>query len=80
MDKSPCVYLLTNRSHGSLYTGVTSNLPSRIWQHREGVVPGFTRRYAIKRLVWFEPHQTMEAATLREKRITSVGRGRGSTT
>jgi putative endonuclease len=52
-----------------LYTGVSSDLVSRIWQHREGSVRGFTQRYAIKRLVWFEAHETMDSAIQREKRI-----------
>jgi putative endonuclease len=56
-------------SHSTLYTGVTSNLPGRIYQHREGLAEGFTKRYGIKRLVWFEPHETMEQTILREKRI-----------
>jgi putative endonuclease len=69
MDRQPCVYILARASHSTLYTGVTSNLPGRIWQHREAVVAGFTKRYGIKRLVWFEAHETMESAILREKRI-----------
>jgi putative endonuclease len=69
MEKHPCVYILARSSHGTLYTGVTSDLPARIWQHREGLVAGFTQRYGIKRLVWFETHKTMESAILREKRI-----------
>ena len=69
VERQPCVYLLARASHSTLYTGVTSNLPGRIWQHREGVVPGFTDRYGVKRLVWFEAHDTMEQAFLREKRI-----------
>ena len=55
--------------NGTLYIGVTSDLPRRVWQHREGLVRGFTQRYGIKRLVWFEPHETMDSAILREKRI-----------
>ena len=69
MEKSPCVYILAKASHSTLYTGVTSDLPARIWQHREGLIRGFTQRYGIKRLVWFEVHDTMDAAILREKRI-----------
>jgi putative endonuclease len=61
--------MLAKASHSTLYTGVTSNLQGRVWQHREGAVRGFTQRYGIKRLVWFEPHETMDSATLREKRI-----------
>ena len=69
MDRQPCVYILARASHSTLYTGVTSNLPGRIYQHRESVFHGFTQRYGIKRLVWFEAHETMESAILREKRI-----------
>ena len=69
MEKHPCVYILARSSHGTLYTGVTSDLPARVWQHREGLVPGFTQRYGIKRLVWFERHETMDFAIQREKRI-----------
>jgi putative endonuclease len=69
MEKVPCVYILAKASHSPLYTGVTSDRPGRIWQHREGLVQSFTQRYGIKRLVWFECHDTMEAAILREKRI-----------
>jgi len=65
----PYVYILTSRRHGTLYIGVTSNLLQRIVQHREGLIPGFTRDYGVTRLVWFEAHETMEAAILREKRL-----------
>lgn len=68
-DFQPCVYLLARSSHGTLYTGVTSNLLQRIAQHREASVKGHTARYAIKRLVWYELHEVMEAAIIREKRI-----------
>jgi putative endonuclease len=69
MERQPCVYILARASHSTLYTGVTSNLVGRIHQHRSGEVPGFTLRYDIKRLIWFEMHETMEAAIVREKRI-----------
>ena len=69
MDRQPCVYILARASHSTLYTGVTSDLPGRIHQHRAGYVRGFTKRYAIKRLVWFEAHETMETAIAREKSI-----------
>jgi putative endonuclease len=65
----PAVYLLANRRNGAIYTGVTSNLIQRIHQHREGVFDGFTKKHGIKRLVWFEQHETMETAIVREKRI-----------
>ena len=69
MEKLPCVYILAKASHGTLYTGVTSDLPGRVWQHREGLIRGFTQRYGIKRLVWFERHDSMDSAIIREKRI-----------
>jgi putative endonuclease len=69
MERVPCVYLLASGIHGTLYTGVTSNLVARTWQHREGVIGGFTKRYGVKRLVWFEVHETMESAIRREKSI-----------
>lgn len=69
MERIPCVYLLASGFHGTLYTGVTSHLLGRIFQHREEVTGGFTKRYGVKRLVWFEVHQTMESAIQREKSI-----------
>ncbi len=69
MHREPCVYLLAKASHSTLYTGVTSNLIQRIHQHRAGTSRGFTERYGIKRLVWFETHETMETAIVREKQI-----------
>jgi len=63
------VYIVTNRANGVLYTGVTSNLARRIHEHREALIPGFTRRYGCKRLVWMEFHDTIEAAIQREKNI-----------
>ena len=69
MDWQPCVYILARASHSTLYTGVTSDLLGRLWQHREGVAEGFTKDYGIKRLVWLEAHETMQSAILREKRI-----------
>ncbi|WP_043318650.1 GIY-YIG nuclease family protein [Microbulbifer sp. HZ11] len=65
----PCVYLLANQRNGTLYTGVTSNLVQRIWQHKEGVVEGFTREYGVKNLAWYELHDTMESAIRKEKAI-----------
>jgi len=69
MKREPCVCILARASHSTLYTGVTSDLLGRIHQHREGYVRGFTGKYGIKRLVWFEPHETMQSAILREKRV-----------
>jgi putative endonuclease len=61
--------MLCKHRHGELYTGVTSNLARRLWEHRTGAVAGFTKRYGLKILVWYEPHGTMEAAITREKHI-----------
>ncbi len=72
--KQPAVYIMTNKRNGTLYTGVTSNLPQRVWQHREGAADGFTKRYGCKMLVWFEMHDNMEAAILREKQIKAGSR------
>jgi putative endonuclease len=60
---------MTNRPNGTLYVGVTSNLARRIWEHREGVVEGFTKVYGLKRLVYFEEHATVPLAIQREKTI-----------
>jgi putative endonuclease len=65
----PCVYMLASRRHGTLYIGVTSKLLVRIVQHREGLIPGFTKAYGVRLLVWYEMHDTMEAAIVREKRL-----------
>jgi putative endonuclease len=67
--KQPCVYILASRRNGTLYIGVTSDLPKRIWEHRSDVVPGFTRRYGVHMLVYFEVHETMEGAIRREKQV-----------
>ncbi len=74
--KLPAVYMVANRRNGAIYTGVTSNLPQRIWQHREGVMAGYTKRYGCKMLVWFEVADTMEAAIMREKQIKGGSRGK----
>ena len=63
------VYIMTNRPNGTLYTGVTSNLPQRAYQHREGLIEGFTKRYGLKRLVYYEAHETIIGAIQREKNI-----------
>jgi putative endonuclease len=63
------IYILTNRPNGTLYIGVTSNLIQRVWQHREGVVPGFTKRYGLKRLVYFEAYDDISVAIQCEKNV-----------
>jgi putative endonuclease len=74
MTKLPCVYIMANKRNGTIYVGVTSDLPGRAWQHREGVADGFTKRYGCKLLVWFERHETMESAIIREKQIKAGNR------
>ena len=67
--KRPCVYVLTNRRHGTLYVGVTSDVARRVAEHRSGAVEGFTKTHRLDRLVHFELFETMEQAILREKRL-----------
>ena len=74
--KQPCVYILASKRNGTLYTGVTSNLAQRVWQHKEGVVDGFTKKYGVKLLVWYESHETMESAILHEKQIKAGSRAK----
>lgn len=69
MNKQPCVYLPASRRNGTLYVEVTSNLVQRVWQHRNNVVDGFTKQYGVHTLVWYEVHEHMESAILREKQI-----------
>jgi putative endonuclease len=73
-EVAPAVYLVASKRNGTLYAGVTSDLPGRIHQHRNGLLPGFTRKYHVRMLVWFEQHATMEEAILREKRIKKWNR------
>ena len=68
------VYMMSNRKHGTLYIGVTSDLISRVVAHREGDLPGFTRRYGLKRLAWYEPHDNMVVAVQREKSLKKYKR------
>jgi putative endonuclease len=69
MELQPCVYLLASKRNGTLYTGVTSNLTKRIWEHKNNLVAGFTKKYSVHTLVWYEVHETMEFAIRREKAI-----------
>ena len=68
-EKAFFVYLLASDVQGTLYVGVTSGLVKRIWEHKTKAVPGFTARYGVDRLVWFEGHDNAEAAIIREKQI-----------
>jgi putative endonuclease len=65
---------MANRRNGAVYTGVTSDLPQRVWQHRESLIEGFTKRYGCKLLVWYELHSTMEHAIEREKQVKAGSR------
>jgi putative endonuclease len=67
MDKQPCVYILASKKSGTLYIGVTSNLIKRVWEHKNHLMDGFSKKYRVHDLVWFEIHGTMESAITREK-------------
>ena len=67
--KQPCVYMMASVRNGTLYAGVTSDLITRVSQHRADLIEGFTKKYGVHRLVWFEFHETMAEAIAREKLI-----------
>ena len=69
MNKNFCVYILASKRNGTLYIGVTSDLIKRVWQHKEGVIEGFTRDYNVKKLVYYEQHGDAQSAIRREKRL-----------
>lgn len=69
IEKQPCIYMLSNKKEGVLYIGVTSNLRQRIAQHESEVVKGFSQKYNLKNLVYFERHETMYDAITREKQL-----------
>ncbi len=69
MDKLPCVYIMTNKRNGTLYTGVTSNVHKRVTEHKSGVVEGFTKKYKLHSLVYVEVCENMQQAIEREKQI-----------
>jgi len=68
------VYIVASKRNGTLYIGMTDDLPKRAWQHRNGVVAGFTRDYGVKSLVWYETHNSRESALLRERRMKKWNR------
>jgi putative endonuclease len=72
--KQPAVYIMANSERGTLYIGVTGDLKRRVWEHREGVVEGFTERYGLSRLVWFEHHPDFPTAIAREKQLKKWNR------
>jgi len=67
--KQPCVYILASGWDGTLYVGVTSDLLKRVWEHKNDMIEGFTKTYRVHNLVWFEQHESMESAMLREKAV-----------
>ena len=67
--KFPCVYMLASKPYGVLYTGVTSNLLKRVWEHKNRLVDGFCRTYNVDKLIWYEAHSDMPAAITREKQL-----------
>jgi predicted GIY-YIG superfamily endonuclease len=74
--KQPCVYIVASRRNGTLYAGVTSDPPKRAFEHREGLVNGFSKKYGCKMLVWYELHATMIDAITREKQIKAGSRAK----
>ena len=72
--KQPCVYILANKARGTLYIGVTSDLIARIWQHKNEVVQGFSQKYALHYLVYYEMHGIMLEAIAREKQLKKWNR------
>ncbi|MBS0239405.1 MAG: GIY-YIG nuclease family protein [Proteobacteria bacterium] len=67
--KRPCAYILASKPYGTIYVGVTSDLRRRMAQHEQGLIEGFTRKYDVKKLVYYEMHDAMDAAILREKKL-----------
>ncbi len=74
--RNPCVYIMASQPNGTLYVGVTSDLARRAYEHRNGLVEGFTRRYGCKSLVWCEPYDRMDEAIAREKQLKSGSRAK----
>ena len=74
MQKSGFIYILANKNRTVLYCGVTSNLEKRIWEHKNKINPGFTKKYNVDRLVYFEIHDDIESAIFREKMIKKKSR------
>lgn len=73
-EKIPCVYIMASKRNGTLYTGVTSNLLKRVWEHKNNVAEGFTKRYGVHSLVYYEVCPSMESAIVREKQIKAGSR------
>jgi putative endonuclease len=69
VNRWPAVYILANKRNGTLYVGVTSDLVERVWEHKNNMVEGFTKHYNVYQSVWYELHESMESAIMREKRL-----------
>ncbi|MEM7690243.1 MAG: GIY-YIG nuclease family protein [Pseudomonadota bacterium] len=69
MIKGGFVYIMASRRNGTIYIGAASDLPKRIWEHREGIIEGFTKKHGCTMLVWFERHDTIDAAITRERQM-----------
>lgn len=67
--KQPCVYMLASQRNGTIYIGVTSSLVKRVHEHKTDAAQGFTKKYGVHRLVWYESHENMESAIVREKQL-----------
>ncbi len=76
MEKQPAIYILASQRNGTLYVGVTSNLVKRVWEHKNDQADGFSRRYGVHMLVYYEILDTMDAAITREKQIKSGSRAK----
>jgi len=74
MDRQPAVYILASKPNGTLYIGVTSDLAKRVWEHKNDSVDGFTKRYGVHRLVYYESHADMLSAIKREKQLKKWNR------
>ena len=68
------IYILASRRNGTLYVGMTDNIGQRVWQHKSGAIAGFTKKYEVKLLAWYETHETRESAFIRERQIKKWNR------
>jgi len=73
--KNYYVYILSSKRNGTLYTGITSNLVKRVYEHKNGLIEGFTKKYNVHKLVWYEVHKSAESAINREKHIKNMEKG-----
>jgi putative endonuclease len=69
VNKQPAVYILSSKRNGTLYIGVSSDLVKRVWEHKNDIIEGLTKRYGVHQLVWYEVHESMESAIRREKKM-----------